>query len=178
MNTKNIRINYLPPEINWIELDGKGKIGLTSYPGKNRYLYPDALDKDLSYIKESADLLLTLMEKEELELLYIEDLAVKATENDLEWIHAPIEDFSVPDSIFLEKWPELSGRMRNLLGNGKNIVIHCWGGYGRTGTAAAMLLVDMGFNSFDAVKLVRKTRTGTIETKEQEAFCLRYESRY
>ena len=80
----------------------------------------------------------------------------------------------MPDEIFLQKWPEYSSHIRDLLENGENIVIHCWGGYGRTGTAAAMLLTDMGLNSGEAVKLVRKTRPGTIETDEQEEFCLSY----
>ena len=174
MNKNSFKENYIPPEINWIRLEGKGEIGLTAYPGKNMISDSKSLDNDLRFIKESADLLLTLMHNEELEFLYIGKIGEKAAEAGLEWIHAPIQDFSVPDEIFLQKWPEYSSHIRDLLKNGKNIVIHCWGGYGRTGTAAAMLLTDMGLSSGEAVKLVRKTRSGTIETDEQEEFCLRY----
>ena len=86
MKNKKSGPNYYPPEINWIELEGTGKIGLTSYPGKNRYLYTDSLDRDLNFIKQNASLLLTLVEYDELELLYIEDLGIKAIEKELEWI--------------------------------------------------------------------------------------------
>ena len=174
MRLKKGLTEYQPIKINWLVLEKKGKIGLTGYPGKNRFLFSDSLDRDLKIIKKSATLLVTLIQKSEFELLYLDDIEDKAAEYGLEWIHAPIRDFSVPDDIFMEKWPVYSSHIRGLLNSGKSIVIHCWGGYGRTGLTAAMLLIDMGFKPDEAVKLVRKTRAGTIETKEQEAFCLAY----
>ncbi len=135
---------------------------------------PRALDKDLIFISRSASILLTLMQIEELELLNIDKIGRKAEKHGLEWLHAPIQDFSVPDDVFMEKWPRYSSHIRDILNTGENIVIHCWGGYGRTGTAAAILLIDMGLSPSDAVKLVRQTRRGTIETDEQEGFCLGY----
>ena len=166
--------NYIPPVIDWIKFKGSGKIGLTAYPGRDMPYDPFSLVNDLKYIAESASLLLTLMENKELKHLNIEKLGETAAGSGLEWIHSPIENYSVPDKVFMDKWPDYSSYFRTLLKEGKNIVIHCWGGLGRTGTVTAMLLTDMGMNPAEAVKLVRQKRPGTIETDEQEAFCLAY----
>ncbi len=56
------------------------------------------------------------------------------------------------------------------LQKGKIIIMHCYAGLGRTGTIAACFLVKLGINSSDAINLVRKTRSGTIETVWQEEF--------
>ena len=174
MKEETSKHNYIPPAIDWINYKAEGKIGLTGYPGKKMFSDPDSLENDLIFIKKSAALLLTLMEKKELEYLNIHTIGKKAADNRLEWIHEPIENYSVPDKVFMDRWPEYSSYFRNLLKDGENIVIHCWGGLGRTGTVTAMLLTDMGMNPAEAVKLVRQKRPGTIETEEQEAFCLSY----
>ena len=49
---------------------------------------------------------------------------------------------------------------------------HCRGGIGRTGTIAAKLLVEFGYEPAAAITLVRRTRPGTIETKTQEQYVL------
>ena len=57
---------------------------------------------------------------------------------------------------------------------GKNIVIHCMGGKGRSGTIAAILLIEFGDINKDVINKVREKRKGAIETKEQENFILSY----
>ena len=57
---------------------------------------------------------------------------------------------------------------------GKNIVIHCMGGKGRSGTIAAILLIEFGEDNKKAIEIVREKRKGAIETEEQEKFILNY----
>jgi uncharacterized protein (DUF486 family) len=52
---------------------------------------------------------------------------------------------------------------------GKQLVIHCAAGYGRTGMMAAALLVAMGVDSEEAIAREREARPGSIETPGQEA---------
>ena len=48
------------------------------------------------------------------------------------------------------------------------------GGKGRSGTLAAILLVEFGEQNKEAIDIVREKRKGAIETKEQEDFILSY----
>ena len=64
--------------------------------------------------------------------------------------------------------------LKNDLIDGKNVVLHCMGGKGRSGTIAAILLMEFGENNKKAIEIVRKNRKGAIETKEQEDYILSY----
>ena len=57
---------------------------------------------------------------------------------------------------------------------GKNILLHCWGGKGRAGTVAAILLIEFGENKNEAINIVRAKRKGAIESTKQEEFVLNY----
>ena len=63
-------------------------------------------------------------------------------------------------------------RLHALLSDGHNIVIHCKGGLGRTGTIAARLLVEFGAGPQTAIQSVRKARPGAIENSLQEQYIL------
>ena len=59
---------------------------------------------------------------------------------------------------------------------GKNVVVYCRGGLGRTGTVAGCVLVALRRHTAeDAIKTVRKARKGTIQAHEQEEFVRRFE---
>jgi ADP-ribosylglycohydrolase len=57
---------------------------------------------------------------------------------------------------------------------GANVIIHCRGGLGRSGLAAACCLVALGHSANDAIRAVRAARRGAIETEAQEAFVARF----
>ena len=44
------------------------------------------------------------------------------------------------------------------------------GGLGRSGTVAGIILRDLGIPAQSAIDIVRQSRPGAIETKEQELF--------
>lgn len=54
---------------------------------------------------------------------------------------------------------------------GKKIMVHCVGGLGRSGMAAASFLKFKGLSSDKAIEVVRKTRgPRAVESKIQEEF--------
>jgi ADP-ribosyl-[dinitrogen reductase] hydrolase len=148
-----------------------GIIGLTLCPGKkdpgggwNR-----DLDIDLDAIREwGAEVVVSLVEHRELELLEVVPMPEAVARRGMEWVHLPIADVRVPNQEFEAKWVDSGRDLRDRLRSGGSILIHCRGGLGRTGTIAARLLVELGMDAKGAIDAVRRVRPGAIETREQE----------
>jgi ADP-ribosyl-[dinitrogen reductase] hydrolase len=155
-----------------------GTIGLTFCPGKKypgRYVeqWDRNVGLDLAAIQQfGAKALVTLMEPHELQAVGVPpaELAAGAAELGLEWHHLPIRDVGIPDSRFEDQWAYAGLRLRAILARGEKVVIHCLGGLGRTGTIAARLLVEFGESFEDAIRRVRESRPGSIETPAQEQY--------
>ncbi len=94
----------------------------------------------------------------------------------VERLHLPIEDHDVPgdDALFA-----LEERLFARLERGLPCYFHCWGGRGRTGVLAGVLLIRLGrARPDDFVETIGRLRSGlrgrSPETDEQEAFVRRY----
>ena len=152
----------------------KGVIGMTFCPGKKGpSLYSGSWDRDLgkdlaAIVDWGADAVISLVEEFEFELLMVPDFKRQVQKFKLEWFHFPIIDVSVPGERFDKAWAYEGNKIRGILARGGKIVLHCRGGLGRTGLVAARLLVEFGLEPSDAIKQVRASRLGAIETKEQE----------
>ena len=64
----------------------------------------------------------------------------------------------------------MGAELRRRLVAGERLVIHCYAGLGRTGLLAARLLIEFGEPPQRAIGLVRRARSGAIQTYEQEAY--------
>ena len=156
-----------------------GRIGITFCPGKHdpaasTGAWARDLEADLDAIAAwGARLVLTLVEPAELAALKVPHLGAEARRRGLDWRHLPIADYSVPAGDFEKQW-ETNGRdIRALLRSGGDVVVHCKGGIGRAGMIAARLLVELGMTPEDAIREVRRVRTGAIETPAQLALVRR-----
>ena len=106
---------------------------------------------------------------------YGKNLLVEYRKAGLAVLHCPILDFSVPETITGPGgFGECIDALWNALSEG-NVLVHCAAGMGRSGLAAACLLVRAGLTPDDAVTRVRRARSGTIQTREQEDFVHRFE---
>ena len=149
--------------------DTGGRIGLSACPGLG-----GSLARDLASLRDwGARGLLSLIEDHEFALFDIESLPEQVEALGMHWWHLPIRDRETPDEHFEACWQQTGPELRRLLGDGQSIALHCRAGLGRTGTIAARLLVEMGSEPDLAIERVRKTRPGSIETREQEAFIYR-----
>lgn len=142
-------------------------IGLTFCPGKyDAGRWDRDLDADLAVVQAwGATTLVTLIEDFEFDLLRVRALPERARAL-FEWHHLPIRDGGVPDAAFEMRWAAASLRTT------ERLVLHCRGGLGRAGLAAARLLVEAGIEPEAAIRQVRKARPGAIETAEQERYVL------
>jgi ADP-ribosyl-[dinitrogen reductase] hydrolase len=114
--------------------------------------------------------MVTLLEDHEFELLGVTSLPEEVEALGMDWWHLPIRDMATPDEGFEIRWRKTGQELRNLLGDGHSIALHCRGGMGRTGTIAARLLVELGSTPALAIERVRAARPGSIETRAQEKY--------
>ena len=154
---------------------GMGRIGITLCPGKND---PHAmtgptkrdLTKDLDAIRDwGARAVVTLVTREEMEYLKVQDLGEGVRSRRMEWWHLPIRDGHVPDEHFEAGWVEAGAAIRAHLRSGCDVLVHCKGGLGRAGTIAARLMVELGTPPEDAIRLVRASRSRHAIEPQQEA---------
>ena len=158
-----------------------GRIGMTLAPGKRNVgmsaHWQRDLAVDLDRLRDcyQPNLLVSLIESHEFDLLKIPDLFEQAQARGMQICHFPIPDFGVPRSI--DQFSLLVQDILAAAAVGQTIVIHCKAGLGRSGLVAASCLVALGATPKEAFQLVRRSRPGTIETAEQEAFVRKFADR-
>ena len=130
------------------------------------------LERDLAVIEGwGATTMISLMQPRELEAFQVADLPLRASAR-MRHCLLPIPDGGVPDETWEASWEQAGPEVREALGRGEKVLVHCLGGLGRTGLVAARLLVEFGMAPAKAIRLVRAARPGAIETAEQEAYVL------
>ena len=167
--------DYIQPK------DVTGKIFLTCFPGRNgeaiTFEENIFLEELNNFSSQNSCTIVTLVEDKEIEKLCDKKFFVrKIYSHNLKWIHMPIVDLKTPDQKFMNKWQTIKVLLKNDLIEGKNIILHCMGGKGRSGTIAAILLIEFGEKHKEVMQIVREKRKGAIETKEQEEFILSYKN--
>lgn len=83
----------------------------------------------------------------------------------VEYIHLPVPDFHAPQILELYhivKW------IKEKISQGKKVLIHCYGGLGRSGTvAAAYLMYSRNMAPWNAISYVRRKKSRSIESLRQ-----------
>jgi protein-tyrosine phosphatase len=77
-----------------------------------------------------------------------------------------ISDAGLPDSRFESRWAQVRLAICEKLLNGGRPVVHCCVGFGRAGTVAVRILVDIGTPPREAITRVRAARADTIEVAQ------------
>jgi ADP-ribosyl-[dinitrogen reductase] hydrolase len=146
-----------------------GVIGISSAPGLDGH----SVDEDIKIIKKwGASLIITLIEDFEFQFYGITDLNNSKLQS-IPRLSLPIKDGSVPDHQWDRRWITYSKQIHQLL-DGKKVFIHCIGGRGRSGTVAAILLIEYGWEPSKAISEVRKVRPGAIENYDQAQYIYQY----
>lgn len=88
--------------------------------------------------------------------------------------HIPVVDETAPTQTQVD---EFAAFVDEMLDQGWAVLIHCRGGYGRTGTMPACYLVSRGWGVEEALTEVRSRRPGSIAPRAQQACVVEYVGR-
>jgi ADP-ribosyl-[dinitrogen reductase] hydrolase len=153
-----------------------GVIGMTHCPGRNGRdgrgrVWQRSLALDAAVISQAGfDTVLSLLDDAELAALGAAGLHQQLRSVGVDTLQFPIHDFGVPGADALPVWRAVQAEVLIRLHAGRNVLVHCAAGLGRTGTVVALLLKALGEPAEVAIEQVRKVRPGTVETDAQAAF--------
>ena len=176
--TDPILVDFLPDD----EMGAPGRLGMTFAPGMwagsvggrwERDLAADLRELEEEY---ETDVLVSLMEEHEYRGYRIPELLEKDRIGGIEILRFAIKDMGVPREADSERFVAFVREIVNRLEQSQNVVVHCRGGLGRTGTVTACVLVALGGHTAEeAIAAVRGTRKETVQTIEQEDFVRLFE---
>ncbi len=157
------------PELHWLNGQGPGKLALVARPRGGDWL----TDEVANWKREGVHAVVSLLTPEEERDLDLRDEASEARRLGLEFYSFPIADRQVPKSEV--KLGEVLDKINNTLSAGRNVLIHCRQGVGRSGLVAACLLIKNGMSPGAAVEAVSAARGVSVpETAEQREWIERY----
>ncbi len=155
----------------WAEGPWPGKLALAARPRGADWLANEVA----AWRSAGVDTVLSLLTREEEQELDLTAEAREVEKAGMKFLSLPIPDRQVPRAE-----SEVAATIEKLdadLSSGKNVVIHCRQGIGRTGLLAACLLITKGLSSGAAVESASAARGLTVpETPEQRRWIDQYAS--
>jgi protein-tyrosine phosphatase len=152
----------LRKELYWLDGPWSGRLALAARPRGGDWLRDDIAN----WKRAGIDTVLSLLTAEEESDLDLRGEAHQTRSQGIEFDSFPIPDRQIPKSE-----AELTGvleKVNRTLSKGKNVVVHCRQGIGRSGLVAACLLVRKGMSPGAAVELVSGARGESVpETSAQ-----------
>jgi len=104
------------------------------------------------------------------------DLAELYRHAGMKIVDMPVQDFTIPEPVSMDKALD---ETLALARSGKNIVVHCYAGFGRTGTFMACMAVRLlNKTGREAIEWVRQFVPPALENEAQIRFVSEYGERY
>jgi len=149
-------------ELYWIDESWPGRLAVGPRPRGGEWLKDDISDWKRAHV----DGVLSLLTAEEEQDLDLRDEASEARTQGMSFASFPIPDRQIPKSE--SKLAEVLEGVARDLSAGRNVLIHCRQGIGRSGLVAACLLVKKGLSPGAAIDSVSAARGVSVpETAEQ-----------
>ena len=153
----------------WVDGPWPGRLALSARPRGGDWL----ADEIAAWRGVDLDTVLSLLTPDEEKDLDLSNEAHEVKRMGMKFLSLPIPDREVPQSE-----SQITATLEKLdadLSAGKNVVVHCRQGIGRSGLVAACLLVTKGFSPGAAVESLSATRGTPIpETPEQRRWLDHY----
>jgi protein-tyrosine phosphatase len=150
-------------KIYWIhQLDNAARLGIMARPRGGDWL----ADEIANLKKQKVGVLVSLLEKEEINELGLRDEEVLCKTNSIEFLNFPIVDRDVPKANDKTDW--FINYLTDSLQAGASIVIHCRMGIGRSSIIAAAILSQFGQGAGNIINEISRIRGLKVpDTAEQ-----------
>jgi protein-tyrosine phosphatase len=156
-------------DIYWLDESWPGKLAVSARPRGGDWLKDDVADWNRSHVNGVISLLTPDEERD----LALRDEAAEVRAQGMSFTSFPIPDRQIPTSE--GKLSEVLEKAVRDLSNGKNVLVHCRQGIGRSGLVAACLLVKKGMSPGAAIEAVSAARGVSVpETAEQRDWIEHY----
>lgn len=143
----------------------RGEIAITPMPGRTRHYYADWLQ----LMDWRPDLVLTMTTQVELDRKGSGTIGTDLANAGIAWLHLPVADFGVPDNL---DWPAARDQVLAVLEKGGRVLVHCFGGCGRSGMMALRMMIATGEAPDVALERLRAVRPCAVETDGQMTWAL------
>lgn len=152
----------------WIEGSWRGKLGIGLRPRGADWLSDDVG----AWRSAGADVIVSALQTHEVSHFALEQEDQSIRDQGMVFIGCPIEDRGVPGSV--DRFADTLRLIATHLLDGKNVVVHCRQGIGRSGMIAAGVFVLEGIPLGDALSRIESARGLAVpETAEQRAWLFR-----
>ncbi len=152
----------MPKDIYWLDGSWPGKLAVGPRPRGGDWLKDDIA----AWKRANVDAVLSLLTPDEEKDLDLRGEAGEARRQGMDFSSFPIPDRQIPRSE--TRWSEVLDGVARDLSRGKNVLVHCRQGIGRSGLVAACLLVKKGMSPGAAIESVSAVRGMPVpETEEQ-----------
>lgn len=143
-------------------------------PGRYKKGHTRDLNTDLQTLKNKhkVQVLVSLVEPHELVEMRMDNF-FEQVKKLFSSYHFPIRDKWLPDKEGICKCITF---ILDQLKQGKNVVIHCNAGKGRSGTVLSGVLIALGHDADKAIEIVRECRNGTLKNPDQQAYIKKFGS--
>ncbi len=160
------------PKLHWVDGPWAGRLALATRPRGGEWL----ADEIKSWHRAGVKVILSLLTPEENAAFDILTQPAESRTHGIAFISYPIYDRNVPDSD--AEFHQMLLQLDSQLTAGRNVVLHCQQGVGRTGLVAACLLLTKGFSPEAAVRIISAARGRVIpDTQMQRQWIDRYACR-
>jgi protein-tyrosine phosphatase len=155
--------------LHWLEGPWQGRLAIAPCPRGDDWLE----DEIANWKRAGIGGVLSLLTSEEEQELGLSAERNEVTRQGIEFTSFPIGDRRVPVSETPFAWT--IEKLDHELESGKNVLVHCRQGIGRSGLVAACLLIGRGLSPGAAVNAVSAARGTTIpDTDEQREWIDHY----
>ena len=168
-----------PIKVDWITNPRMtGKIGITLCPGKYQPIswsggWNRDLETDVARLSGmEVHTIISLIEQKEMEELQVPNLGDVIQKHQINWIHLPIPDTTVPTNETMENLESFKDTIVNSLLSEEKVVVHCKG-LGRAATIVCMILNWFNVPTKQSIDHIRKVRSPNCVNPEQEEFLIK-----